>query len=128
MTYVTTEPQLLAAAAADAAGIGSTINEASAAAAGRITGVAAPAVDEVSAATATLFNGYADEFRALLDQAEAFHARFAEALSAAGIAYARAEAANAASAANVDFGHGRQRQPESAAKLRECRCEKIHYA
>jgi hypothetical protein len=116
MTYVTTELQLLAAAAADAAGIGSTINEASAAAAGRITGVVPAAVDEVSSATATLFNAYAGEFRALLGQAEAFHARFAEALSAAGSAYARAEAVNAASAANVTLvmgGSGNPNPPPS---------------
>jgi hypothetical protein len=111
MTYVTTEPQLLAAAAADAAGIGSTINEASAAAAGRITGVTPAAVDEVSGATATLFNAYAGEFRSLLDQAEAFHARFAQALSAAGIAYAEAEAVNAASAANVSLIMGGSGNP-----------------
>jgi PE family len=113
---VTTEPQLLAAAAADAAGIGSTINEASAAAAGRITGVAPAAVDEVSTATATLFNAYAGEFRSLLDQAEAFHARFAQALSVAGSAYAQAEAVNAAAAANVTLvmgGSGNPNPPES---------------
>ena len=99
MTYVTIQPQMLAAAAADAAGIGSDIEEASAAAAGRTTGVVAAAGDEVSAATATLFNECAQEFQALLGQAEAFHAQFARALGAASSAYEEAEAVNAASVA-----------------------------
>ncbi len=50
MTFVTTQPQVLAAAAADVTGIGAAINEAGAAASGRTTVVLAAAVDEVSAA------------------------------------------------------------------------------
>jgi hypothetical protein len=116
MTYVITQPQMLATAAVDTAGIGSAIEAANAAAAGRTTGVVAAAVDEVSEATATLFNTYAGEFRSLLRQAEAFHARFADLLSAAGSAYARAEAVNAASAANVTLvmgGSGNPNPPQS---------------
>jgi hypothetical protein len=116
MTYVITQPQMLATAAVDTAGIGSAIEAANAAAAGRTTGVVAAAVDEVSTATATLFNAYAGEFQSLLRQAEAFHARFADLLSAAGSAYARAEAVNAASAANVTLvmgGSGNPNPPQS---------------
>jgi hypothetical protein len=49
MAYVLTQPQVMATAAADVAAIGSTINEATAAAAGRTTGVVAAAADEISA-------------------------------------------------------------------------------
>ena len=93
MTYVLTQPQAMAAAAADVAGIGSAINEANATAVGRTTGVLAAAADEVSAATATLFNSYAQEYQAVIKQAGAFHNEFAQLLAAAGNAYAETEAA-----------------------------------
>jgi hypothetical protein len=95
MTFVTIQPQM-AAAAADVAGIGSEIDGATVAAADRTTGVVAAGVDEVSAATATLFNAYAQEFQAVLKQGTAFQDEFAQALSAAWNAYSQAEAANTA--------------------------------
>jgi hypothetical protein len=55
----------------------------------------AAAQDEVSAAAAALFGGYGKEYQAVLAQAAAFHEEFAAALTAAGNAYATAEAANA---------------------------------
>jgi PE family len=51
-TYVFTQPQAMATAATDVAGIGSTIREANAAAAGPTTSVVAAAQDEVSAISA----------------------------------------------------------------------------
>lgn len=80
-------------------GIGSAIAEATAAASGRTSGLLAAALDEVSVATATLFNSFAQEGHAAIAQAGAFHAEFARALSAAGNAYLSAEATNAAAAA-----------------------------
>lgn len=56
MAYVLTPPESTAAVAADVVDLGSVINEANAAAASRTSGVLAAAADEVSAATATLFN------------------------------------------------------------------------
>ena len=50
MTYVITEPQIMAAAAADVEGIGSAISEVDATAAGPTSGLLAPAANEVSAA------------------------------------------------------------------------------
>ncbi len=94
MAYVLTQPQVMASAAADVAAIGSTINEATAAAAGRTTGVAAAAADEISAAIAKLFSSYAQEWQAVIGQAEAFHSEFAQALTAGANAYANAEAAS----------------------------------
>ena len=93
MTNVLAQPQAMAAAAADVAGIGSAINDANAAAAGPTTGVLRAAADEVSASAATLFNSYAREYQAIIKQAGAFHDEFARLLAAAANAYAETEAA-----------------------------------
>jgi hypothetical protein len=95
MTSLIAQPQLLATAATEMAQINSAIGAAKAAAAGPTTGVVAAAQDEVSAATAKLFEGYAQEYQACLKQAASFHNQFAAALSSAGNTYAAAEAANA---------------------------------
>jgi hypothetical protein len=93
MAYVLAQPQAMAAAAADIAGIGLAINEANSAAAGPTTGVLEAAADEVSASTATLFNSYAQEYQAVIRQAGAFHNEFAQLLAAVGTVYAETEAA-----------------------------------
>jgi hypothetical protein len=91
MTSMLVEPQFVAGAAADVANIGSQIGEARAAAAGSTTGLVAAAEDEVSAATASLFGAYGQQYQALLHQAGAFHDQFAATLAAAGNAYSQAE-------------------------------------
>ncbi len=63
MSFVTAVPELVAAAATDLAGIGSQLSEATAGASASITGVAAPAADEVSAAIAALFPSTASHIR-----------------------------------------------------------------
>lgn len=93
MRYVLAQPGVMVTAAADVAAIGSTINEATAAVAGRTTGVVAAAADEVSGAIASVFNTYAQDWQALLVRATEFHTEFARAMAAAGNAYAGAEAA-----------------------------------
>src|ERR1700751_6348600 len=92
MTSMLVEPQFVAGAAADVANIGSQIGEARAAAAGSTTGLVAAAEDEVSAATASLFGAYGQQYQTLLHQAGAFHDQFVAALGAAGNAYSQAEA------------------------------------
>ncbi|VBA44007.1 PE-PGRS family protein PE_PGRS26 [Mycobacterium innocens] len=88
-------PEAIAVASGDLTGIGEAIKGAAAAAAPSTTGIIAAAGDEVSAAIAGLFGGYAREFQALSAQTTTlFHAEFVRALSAAGAAYAAAEAAN----------------------------------
>ena len=94
MTNVLTEPQLMATAAADVAGIGSAIDEATTAAAGQTTVVPAAAADEVSAAAAAVFNTYAQEWQEVVKRAASLHGKFAQALAAAGNAYADTEAAS----------------------------------
>ena len=95
MTSLITQPPLMVTAAADLAKINSALDSARAAAAGPTTSVVAAAQDEISAATATLFGGYAHDYQALLKHAAGFHNQFAAALSSAGSAYAAAEATNA---------------------------------
>lgn len=96
MTYLSVQPQLVAAAAADAATIGVAIREARAAAAGPTTAVAAAATDEVSVAAARLFSAVAQESQMVLGQAAVFPREFTRALAAAERAYTAAETANAA--------------------------------
>jgi hypothetical protein len=88
---VTVAPDVLACAATDVAGVGSSLAEANAAATAKTTAVVAAAWDEVSAAIALLFSGYGQEFQALHAQAARFSAQFAQALDSAGKAYATAE-------------------------------------
>ena len=104
MTTLITEPELVKTAARSVTAIRSVISEAKVAASGPTTGVAAAAADEVSTATAKLFGGYAQEYQALLNQAAAFHDKFAAALASAGSAYEAAEAANT-SAISGALGH-----------------------
>ncbi|MEY8018577.1 PE family protein [Mycobacterium servetii] len=92
MTSMLVQPQLMATAASDAAGIGAAIEQARAAAAAQTTGLVAAAEDEVSAATAALFGSYGEQYQAMMTQASAFHEQFVAALSGAGNVYAQAEA------------------------------------
>ena len=101
MTYVIADAERLTTAASAVARVGSTMSEATAAAAGPTTTALAAGADEVSTATAALFNSYGQECQALIKQAAAFQSEFTAALTAAGNAYAQAEAANAAAMSNV---------------------------
>ncbi|OBJ47833.1 PE-PPE domain-containing protein [Mycobacterium sp. 1423905.2] len=92
MAFLTTQPQLLADAATNVADIRSAIAAANAAAAGPTTSLAAAAADEISEAIAVLFGSHAQEYQAVIGQATAFHEQFVAALTAAGNAYAAAEA------------------------------------
>ncbi|WP_156803256.1 PE family protein, partial [Mycobacterium gordonae] len=65
MTQLFAAPQLIASAATDLAGIGSSIKEANIIAASRTTAVAAAGTDEISVAVAALFGGYAREYQVI---------------------------------------------------------------
>lgn len=93
MSFLATQPQLITLAAENLAGIQTSIAEASAAAAGPTTGVAAAAADEVSAAISTLFGTFGQDYQALIRQAEAYHGAFVQSLTAGATAYTQAEAA-----------------------------------
>ena len=90
MSYVIITTDVLTVAAADVTGIGTSLSQAHAAAAASTTGLVAAAQDEVSAAIASLFSDYGQQYQALSARAAAFHAEFAEALTGAGITYTAA--------------------------------------
>lgn len=96
MSFVTTQPELLAAAAANLAGIGSVMTAGNAVAAVPTTGVIPAAADEVSALTAAQFAAHAQLYQAMAAQATAIHEQFVAALGTSAASYATAEAANAA--------------------------------
>ncbi len=96
MSFVVTAPQLLEAAAAQLAGIGSSISTASATAASPTAmPVGALGADEISSAVAVMFGNHAQAYQAVSAQAAAFHDRFVQALTASAESYAGAEAASA---------------------------------
>lgn len=101
MTSMLAVPHMMTAAAGDMAEISASLKQAERAALGPAAGVAAAAADEVSAAIAEFFSTYAGGYRALSQQAAAFHDAFAEALKAASDSYAQAEAVASASLATL---------------------------
>jgi hypothetical protein len=98
MSFVTTQPEALTAAAANLAGIGTTMSAQNAAVAAPTTGVIPAAADEVSALTATQFTIHAQMYQAVSAQAEAIHQLFVSTLGTSAMSYAAAEAANAVAA------------------------------
>jgi hypothetical protein len=97
MSYVMVTPEVMAAAAADVAAIGSTVNAAHMAAAAPTVAVVPAAADEVSTSIAQFFSGVAQEYHSLAGQAAAFNEQFAQHLNAGAGSYAAAEAVNTAS-------------------------------
>ncbi len=98
MSFVTTQPELLSAAAGNLHGIGADVAAHNAAAATPTTGVVPAAADEVSALTATQFAAHAQLYQAVSAQAQAIHQMFVSTLSTSAASYAATEAANAVAA------------------------------
>jgi hypothetical protein len=96
MSFMTTAPDTLTAAAGDLQGIGSAIAAADGAAATPTTMVFPPAADAVSLRTAALFASYGQRYQEVAARAEAFHQRFVQTLVGSSDSYAQAEASNAA--------------------------------
>jgi hypothetical protein len=98
MSFVTTQPEMLAAAASQLQGVGTAIATQNAAAAAPTTGVIPAAADEVSALTAAQFANHAQMYQTVSAQAAAMHEMFVRILSASAGSYATTEAANAVAA------------------------------
>jgi hypothetical protein len=98
MSFVTTQPELLATAAGNLGGIGSAMTAGNAAAAAPTTGVIPAAADEVSALTAAQFAAHAQMYQAVSAQAAAIHEMFVNTLGVSAGSYAATEAANACAA------------------------------
>ncbi|MGC2653689.1 MAG: PE family protein [Mycobacterium sp.] len=98
MSFVTTQPEALTAAAGNLQSIGASMGSENAAAAAPTTGVLPAAADEVSALTAAQFAIHAQMYQAISAQAEAVHQLFVGTLGTSAASYAATEAANAAAA------------------------------
>ncbi len=97
MPYVIAAPEPMAAAAADLATIGSSLQVAYAEAAAPTVALVPAAADEVSATVAQLFSAHAEGYQALAGHATAFHEHFSHNVTASAHSYATAEGANASS-------------------------------
>ena len=95
---MSTQPQMLSAAAGDLHSIGSAVSAANAAAAAPTTGVVPAAADEVSAWTAAQFAAHAQMYQAVSAQAAAMHEMFVNTLGICAGSYAATDAANAIAA------------------------------
>jgi hypothetical protein len=98
MSFVTTQPEMLAFAAGNLQSVGSAMAAGNMAAAAPTTGVVPAAADEVSALTAAQFAAHAQMYQAIGAQATAIHELFVNTLGTSAGSYAACEAANAAAA------------------------------
>lgn len=98
MSFVTTQPEMLAMTASQLQGVGSRLAAQNAAAAPTTTGVIPAAADEVSALTATQFAVHAVMYQTVSAQAAAIHEVLVTVLGASAGSYAATEAANAVAA------------------------------
>jgi hypothetical protein len=98
VSFVTTQPEALTAAAGTLQVLGSGMAAGSAAAAAPTTSVVPAAADEVSALTAAQFATHGQLYQAISAQAAAIHEMFVNTLGASAASYEAAEAANAAAA------------------------------
>ena len=98
MSFLTTQPEAIAASAGTLQGVGAAVNAGNEAAAGPITAVVPPAADRVSALLAVQFAAHAQMYQAVSAQAAAVHQQFVDALTTSSGSYAAAEAANAVAA------------------------------
>jgi hypothetical protein len=98
MSFVSTQPEDLTAAAGNLQSIGSAMTGQNAAATAPTTGVVPAAADEVSALTATQFAMHAQMYQAVSAQAAAIHDMFVSTLGTSAGSYAATEAANAVAA------------------------------
>ncbi|GAB4922502.1 PE family protein [Mycobacterium avium subsp. hominissuis] len=98
MSFVTTQPEALTAAAGNLQGIGSTMSAEAETAAAPTTMVVPAAADAVSALTAAQFAAHAQLYQAVSAQAAQIHQQFVAAVAASAGSYAATEAANAIAA------------------------------
>jgi hypothetical protein len=97
MSYVIAAPEMMTAAAADVAAVGSTLSAAHMAAVAPTVALVPAAADEVSASIAHLFSGYAEDYQGLAGKASAFHEQFVQQLKAGAGSYASTESATVGS-------------------------------
>jgi PE family/PPE-SVP subfamily C-terminal region len=99
MSFVTTAPPAISAAAAQLEGVGTSFATESSAAAGSTTGIAPAAADEVSILQSGVFSTYGQLYQTVSAQAQAIHQQFVNTLQQSSGSYQETEGANQASAA-----------------------------
>jgi hypothetical protein len=96
MSFVTTQPEALTAAAGQLTAIGSVMTSSNSTVAEPTTGLAPAATDEISTLTAAAFATHGVLYQEVSAQAVAIHQLFVSTLQASAGSYAATEAANAA--------------------------------
>jgi PPE-repeat protein len=104
MSFVTTRPESLLAAAANLQQAGSTMAAQNAAAATPTAGVVPAAADDVSALQAMQFSAYGSLYQQISEQAQAIHEMFVNTLGSNSGSYDNAENSNAASGLSGSSG------------------------
>jgi hypothetical protein len=94
MSFVTTVPQAIAAAATQLEGIGTSFTTESSAAAGSTTSIAPAAADEVSALQAGVYSTYGQLYQTVSAEATAIHQQFVTLLQSTSGTYQATESAN----------------------------------
>jgi hypothetical protein len=105
MSYVSTVPAAIAAAATQLEGIGNSFAAESSAAAAPTTAVAPAASDEVSALQAGVFSTYGQLYQTVSAEAQAIHQQFVNLLNQSSGSYQETEAANQAGTAASSLGN-----------------------
>lgn len=95
MTFVTTHPAAISAAAETLSGIGAGVSAQNSAIAAPTTTMPPAAADEVSALTAAQFAAHAQLYQSISAQAAAIHEQFVNTLGISAGSYAATEATNA---------------------------------
>ncbi|OBG01477.1 PE family protein [Mycolicibacter sinensis] len=98
MSFVTTQPEAMAATASNLQAIGSAMTAQSAAAAAPTTGIAPAGTDEVSVLQATQFAAYGQLYQQISAQAAAIQEMFVNTLRTSADSYGSTETANSAAA------------------------------
>jgi hypothetical protein len=99
MSYVTTAPAAISAAATQLEGVGTSFATESAGAASATTAISPAAADEVSALQAGVYSTYGQLYQTVSAQAQTVHQQFVNALQQSSGSYQETEAANQAGAA-----------------------------
>jgi len=95
VSFVNVAAETVASSAGDLDGIRSALSAANAAAAPPTTGIAPPAMDQVSAAITAVLGTHALEYQTVSAEVADFHAQFVGALNSGASQYLNSEAANA---------------------------------
>ncbi|MCV7099384.1 PE family protein, partial [Mycobacterium palustre] len=102
MSFLTTIPEELLAAAAQLEGIGNSLTAQNAGAAAPTTAIAPAAADQVSTLQAAIFSTYGTIYQQIAAEAQAIQQQFVSTLGLSSGTYSQTEAANVAAATPVD--------------------------